>query len=167
MKRLILLVILFFTLSCTIATESSQTDITAIVNNPKGIPIVVFQPIRLDYSGKIVAQVGSNTEHGGFMIPCGTKLVFYYKARTKDAALPVINVDYMQGRMPNGCPLVLHGQNSIEVGLAFTNPGYLVDGGKEVKAASKANVLFIEGGGLKPRTIEKEQPPSPLLPSMP
>ena len=140
MKTTILLAALVFTLSCSFAIAFSHPD----------IPVVVYNPIRLDYPGKVVAHVKSNTENEGFVIPIGTKLVFYYKAKAKDAALPVVNVDFMQGRMPDRRPLVLYGQNSIGVSLVFTNPGYLVDEGKEIKAAATANVIFLEGGGLKP-----------------
>lgn len=156
MEKAILLVTLVFTLSCSFAAESSQPGTPVIAYNPGGIPVVVSNPIRLDYSGKIVAHVKSNTEHDGFVIPIGTKLVFYYKAKTKDAALPVVNVDFMHGRVPDGRPLVLYGQKSIEVSLVFTNPDYLVDEEKEIKAASTANVVFLEGGCLKPIS-----PPTP------
>jgi len=133
MRNTIILVALFFTLSCSMATESSQPETPVVAYHPVGIPVVVYNPIRLDYSGKVVTHVKSNTENGGFMFPAGTKLVFYYRAKTKDAAPPVVNVEYKKGWLPNGRPLVLYGQNSIEVSLVFTNLGYLVDEGKEIK----------------------------------
>lgn len=153
MKKTILLIALVFTLSCSIATESSQPDHPATILFPTGIPVTVYNPIQLNIPGKVVTQVARDTENGGFVIPAGTKIVFYYKAEMKDLALPTVNVDYVPSRLPDGHPLDIYGHNSVEVSLVFTGTDYFIPERKEIKAASRAIVVFSEGGGLKPKTI--------------
>lgn len=157
MKKTILLVALVFILSCSITTEPPKPSIPVAANIPAGIPVLIYQPIKLDYSARIKTHVATNTENGGFIIPAGTPLVFDYEAITKNVALPAVSVEHVPTRLPSGCPLVINGQNSNKVSLVFTGTDYFDVERKEIKAASEAYVVFLEGGGLKPKT-----PPTPV-----